>query len=424
MTRKVIICFLIFSSFTGLAQGGYRVGETVQNFQAPAILNYTTNASSFNGLKNKLTILDFFGTWCVPCRKALPGLIKLQQKHKDALSVVLISVEEEGKLQSFLEKQKGLPFPVVVDGGEKITSLFQPPSLPYTVIVNEGGEVLAITEAGEITGEKMMQWLAQKGGTNLQQLPIAKMESLPSSSKNEPMTYSNNTTVRLSQDFIYAAKTGEGAAAFTEQLKNIDYQTLKNSLKTDVEKKAFWINLYNGYTQVLLKGNPDKYKDRSTFFSSDQIQIAGKDFSLDDIEHGILRHSKIKWTLGHFNKLFPGKTEKELRVDKVDYRIHFALNCGAKSCPPIAYYAPEKLETQLELATKNYLNSESEYKAEENKIYLPAIMGWFRADFGGKKGMMKILKKNEIVSQDAAPKIVFKKYDWSLYLDNYRTVSQ
>ena len=79
--------------------------------------------------------------------------------------------------------------------------------------------------------------------------------------------------------------------------------------------------------------------------------------SLDDIEHGILRRSKIKWSEGYFNKLFPSKFEKENRVNKVDYRIHFALNCGARSCPPIAFYDPEKLDKQLDVATMIYLKS-------------------------------------------------------------------
>lgn len=229
--------------------------------------------------------------------------------------------------------------------------------------------------------------------------------------------YNSNTAIKLSQEFIYAAKTGNGTTGFVDKLKKIGYETLKNSLNTDNDKKAFWINLYNGYTQVLLKENPDQYKDRSSFFTSHQIEIAGKKFSLDDIEHGILRHSKIKWSLGYFNKLFPGKTEKELRVGKVDYRIHFALNCGAKSCPPIAFYSPETLDAQLDIATKNYLTSEVTYK--DDKLYLPAIMGWFRADFSGKNGIRIILKRHLMIPIDADPAISFNKYDWTLFLNNY-----
>jgi hypothetical protein len=74
----------------------------------------------------------------------------------------------------------------------------------------------------------------------------------------------------------------------------------------------------------------------------------------------------------------------------------------------------------LELATKNYLTGEVDYKKETNTVYLPAITSWFRADFGGKKGMLDILKKHGIIPQQSAPKIGFKKYDWTLELNNYK----
>jgi hypothetical protein len=173
--------------------------------------------------------------------------------------------------------------------------------------------------------------------------------------------------------------------------------------------------------QLLLKENPGKYKKRGQFFGDKQIVIARQKLSLDKIEHGIIRHSKIKWSLGHLNKLFPGGFEKKARVNKVDYRIHFALNCGAKSCPPIAYYDAAKIDKQLDLATKTYLKSEAVYDAQKNTVSLPAIMSWFRRDFGSKKKMKKMLREMQIIPADADPKIHFKKYDWTLFLSNYKT---
>ena len=104
--------------------------------------------------------------------------------------------------------------------------------------------------------------------------------------------------------------------------------------------------------------------------------------------------------------------------------IHFALNCGAKSCPPIAFYNDEVLEEQLELATKAYLTSETEYDSSANIIHLPKLMSWFRADFGGVKGMLDILKKYGIIQPVSKPKIKFKDYDWTLQLSNYKTENQ
>jgi hypothetical protein len=224
--------------------------------------------------------------------------------------------------------------------------------------------------------------------------------------------------IEISQQLLLAAKTKEPTDSLVTILQNIPQTELQKQIVSDDQKKAFWINMYNAFTQIILSKNPDQYKNRNSFFGSKQIIIASKKLSLDDIEHGILRHSKIKWSLGYFDKLFPGKFEKNNRVDKVDYRIHFALNCGAKSCPPIAFYKPEQINKQLDVATQVYLKGESEFK--ENKMYVPALMGWFRRDFVGKKKMKLLLRKLSIIPADKNPSIHFKKYDWNLFLENYK----
>lgn len=227
--------------------------------------------------------------------------------------------------------------------------------------------------------------------------------------------------INISKQILLAAKTKEPADSFVNMLENISKENIRNDLTSDNLKKAFWINLYNAYSQIILSKDLSKYTTRSSFFGSRQIIIAGMKLSLDDIEHGLLRRSKIKWSEGYFNKLFLSKFEKENRVDKVDYRIHFALNCGAKSCPPIAFYDPEKLDKQLDVATMIYLKGEAEYDFINNVVALPAIMGWFRGDFGGKQKMTTFLKKLEIIPEDTNPKITFKKYNWNLFLANYKT---
>ncbi|HEY0055878.1 MAG TPA: DUF547 domain-containing protein [Pedobacter sp.] len=227
--------------------------------------------------------------------------------------------------------------------------------------------------------------------------------------------------IQLSQDFLYAARTGDSVGTYLDTLGSADAEQLSTQLKTDNEKLAFWLNMYNGFTQVLLKNNPEKYKSRSAFFSDKQILIAQHKLSLDMIEHGILRRSKIKWSLGYLNKPFTSRFERDFRVEKPDSRIHFALNCGAKSCPPIAFYDPGEIDAQLDLAMRAYLAGEAEFDTKTNIIKLPAIMGWFRGDFGGKKSMIELLRKNDLIPADSSPEIEFKKYDWTLFLNNYKS---
>lgn len=236
------------------------------------------------------------------------------------------------------------------------------------------------------------------------------------------LSFSQSTDyIEISQKFIESAKFEEDdTEKYIEILANADESELLNQLKTDNLKKAFFINLYNGYTNYALKKNPDKYKSRNAFFKSKQFVVAGNKLSLDIIEHGFLRKSSIKWSLGKIHKIFPSKLEKKYRVDKVDYRIHFSLNCGARSCPPIFFYTPNKIDEQLDQATKSYLTGDASYDKDKNTLSLPILMSWFRGDFGNRKGILKIVRDLEIIPKEVHPRLKYNKYDWSLYLENFK----
>lgn len=244
--------------------------------------------------------------------------------------------------------------------------------------------------------------------------------TLSVNAQDVPMTQDNKFT-KASQELLLTIKRREPADSLIRYFQEINPDELYNELNTDTKKKTFWLNIYNAFTQFFLSQNPEQYKKRSQFFGNKNIRIASALLSLDRIEHGLLRRSKTKWSMGYVNRLFPSSFEKKFRVQKVDYRIHFALNCGAKSCPPIAFYRAEQLDKQLDLAMRVYLKGEADYDAGKNKIALPAIMGWFRGDFGGKRGMKELLRNMGVILKDADPSISFKKYDWNLYLDNYKT---
>ena len=220
--------------------------------------------------------------------------------------------------------------------------------------------------------------------------------------------------IKLSQELLYAAKTDEPTDSVQKIMEVIEAKELMTRLKTDADRKSFWLNIYNAFTQIRLKQNHGSYGKRSQFFNEKFIVIAGKHISLDIIEHGILRRSKAKLSFGYFNKIFKSGFEKQFRVEMPDYRIHFALNCGAKSCPPIAFYKPEKIEQELDLATKVFLKNEVKFDIGQNTVQVPVIMSWFRADFGGKKGILKILHKQGLIPATIYPAIRWKKYDWTI----------
>lgn len=223
----------------------------------------------------------------------------------------------------------------------------------------------------------------------------------------------------LSENFLLHIKSGKDTKNIRETLANTSIRELENALDSDEKKLAFWVNVYNGYIQVILKENPDLYNDRGSFFKNEQIIIAGEQISFAKIEHGIIRKSQWEYGLGKIRKWFPNKFERKLRVDDRDYRIHFALNCGAKDCPPVAIYEWQRLDEQFEKGTKKYLERTTNYNADKNEVAVTSLFSWFRGDFGSKSGVKKILKEKELIPTTKNIGITYKNYDWTLDLDNF-----
>ena len=223
----------------------------------------------------------------------------------------------------------------------------------------------------------------------------------------------------LSEQFIQQLKNGDDTKEIQEELARIEFDELVNTLQTDTQKLAFWVNIYNAYIQVFLSERPELYENRSAFFSKDRIPIAGYTISFDKIEHGIIRKSQSKIGFGYVKKGFPDKFERMLRVEEPDYRIHFALNCGAKDCPPVAIYTPEDLEKQFANSTSRFLKSSSRFLPKTKEVEVTSLFSWFRGDFGGKDGIRKILYEEDIISNTDGVELLYKDYDWTLALDNF-----
>jgi len=224
---------------------------------------------------------------------------------------------------------------------------------------------------------------------------------------------------RLSEAFLADAKKGKDTYGYQQELAETTVNGLALALKTDAQRYAFWINVYNAYILDVLRKHPEYYEDRDNFFSDKQLTIAGEKIAFAKIEHGILRKSQWELGFGYMGKWFPGSFERKLRIKKRDYRIHFALNCGAKDCPPVAIYNPTNLHEQLEEGTRQFLKKSSRYDALENKVSITALFNWFRGDFGGKKGVKGILKKYGVVENTKGLSLEYTSYDWTLDLENF-----
>ena len=228
-----------------------------------------------------------------------------------------------------------------------------------------------------------------------------------------------NYPIELSEQILNNVKLGQDTKALRRELFYVRVSKLNSYLYNDDLKKRFWINIYNGYIQVLLTENPELYDDRGTFFKKEQIPIAGRLLSFDKIEHGIIRKSQWKLGLGLIRKWFPNKFERQLRVDERDYRIHFAINCGAKDCPPVAIYESDRVDEQFNKSTEMYLKNNTDYDANKKEVAVTSLFNWFRGDFGCKSGVKYILKQQGLIPTTKNIDITYKDYDWTLDLDNW-----
>ena len=223
------------------------------------------------------------------------------------------------------------------------------------------------------------------------------------------------TIFQIAEQLLLAVKMQETSAALVEDLMQIELSMLHLELDNDERKKAFWINIYNAFFQILRK---EKQLQKPEIFRGRHLEIAGQPFSLDDVEHGILRRFRYKYSLGYLANPFVSNLIKQLAVSKVDYRIHFALNCGAKSCPPIAFYNSDKIEQQLELATISFLEGETQVDQDKKEIHTTSLFQWYLGDFGGVAGVRTIIQETLNIDIKGF-KIIYNPYSWEEQLDNY-----
>jgi hypothetical protein len=140
---------------------------------------------------------------------------------------------------------------------------------------------------------------------------------------------------------------------------------------TRAQRLAFWINAYNFYTlravidHYPIEGRRLSLYPRNSIRQIDGVwstltwRIAGRDLTLDDIEHRILR---------------PVFKEP---------RIHFAINCASIGCPPLrsSPYVAGPLDAQLDEAARLYLGSPQGAAVEDSTLGVTSILKWYGADF-------------------------------------------
>lgn len=210
----------------------------------------------------------------------------------------------------------------------------------------------------------------------------------------------------------YAALQGDRKEldAYVERLAALPKADL-DAMARD-EQFAFWIDAYNAITlQTIVAHYPIKVGFKLNPHPKNSIRqidgawtdahvVASQKVSLDDIENKILR-----------------PTFK-------DPRVHAAINCASRGCPPLRAeaFTGAQLQTQLDDNMKKFLADgvRNVFDTKEKELRVSKIFDWFKDDFGGKDGVFDFLKKHAPAEQAAflatlkAKDVDFTDYDWTL----------
>ncbi len=229
--------------------------------------------------------------------------------------------------------------------------------------------------------------------------------------------------------------------AFTREDGALDYRALRASpqwtaaaaqagalaairpeaLEARGERLAFWINVYNAmvFHAVVDLDVKASVREVRGFFRRIAYRVGAHVVTADDVEHGILRDNARHgwWRRRPFG---PGDPRRALAVRPIDPRIHFAITCGAQSCPPIGVYRASAIESQLDLAARNFLNQEVAVDGG-GRVTCSRILDWYAADFAAAGGLGPLLARHldvgpvrAAVEHRARPCDAYRAYDWAL----------
>ncbi len=99
---------------------------------------------SLKDYKGKIVILDFWATWCPPCRRGIPDLISLQDKYKNDLRVLGISLDSDTKSDVIpFAKKININYPILYGNQQVIQDYGGIEAIPTTIVIDQNGEIVA-----------------------------------------------------------------------------------------------------------------------------------------------------------------------------------------------------------------------------------------------------------------------------------------
>ena len=116
--------------------------HTAPDFVSENLRGGNTSLADYDG---KIVLLNFWATWCMPCRAEMPGMETLWKKYKEqGLVIAAVSVDEgsRGRIETFT-KLFDLSFPVLLDPESKVSDLYKVSNMPTSFLIDRNGKIVS-----------------------------------------------------------------------------------------------------------------------------------------------------------------------------------------------------------------------------------------------------------------------------------------
>jgi peroxiredoxin len=136
--RSVALC-LLFAVLTMGRAAAIDEGQLAPEFKLNEL---SGKPVALSGLRGKVVLVDFFASWCAPCREELPILDEISKSHRDAGLVVLgVNIDNDAATAGKFLKEVPVSFPVVHDAAKKVAKLYAPPTMPSSYVIDREGRI-------------------------------------------------------------------------------------------------------------------------------------------------------------------------------------------------------------------------------------------------------------------------------------------
>jgi peroxiredoxin len=165
--RRALVAASVASALTALtgpAQAALAPATAAPDFTLKSAAGGNLRLSEQRG---RVVLVNFWATWCGPCKVEMPHLNRLYEKYRSAGFVLLgVNVDDDPKAAVALAARLGVTFPVLFDAGKLVSKLYLLDSMPFTVLIDRDGRVRRLhrgyRDGMEVTYEQQIRELVKE----------------------------------------------------------------------------------------------------------------------------------------------------------------------------------------------------------------------------------------------------------------------